>query len=155
MDQWFSKLLVSKYRVWRSGTKAERTFLVRLHHWWRLSTRWEWVRGMCTRCTVKEDGGCGLAVSFAWRKAGIRLRHCLGRPLRRGTGADHLALGGGPSRTRWKQLERRGTSCGGWPRTGLNGRSLSMPYAPPAGLRGLSEWVECSYWSNKRSANLI
>ena len=112
MDQWFSKLLVSKYRVWRSGTKAERTFLVRLHHWWRLSTRWEWVRGMCTRCTVKEDGGCGLAVSFAWRKAGIRLRRCLGRPLGRGTGADHLALGGGPSRTRWKQLERHGTSCG-------------------------------------------
>ena len=37
-------------------------------------------------------------------------------PLGRGTGADHSALGGGPSRTRWKQLERRGTSCGGWPK---------------------------------------
>ena len=54
-------------------------------------------------------------------------------PLGRGTGADHSALGGGPSRTRWKQLERRGTSCGGWPRTGLNGRSLSVPYAPLSG----------------------
>ena len=89
----------------------------------------------------KEDGGRGLAMSFAWRKAGIRSRRCLGRPLERGTGADHSALGGGPSRTRWKQLERRGTSCGSWPRTGLNGRSLLVPYAPPAGLRGLSEWV--------------
>ena len=89
----------------------------------------------------KEDGGRGLAMSFAWRKAGTRSRRCLGRPLGRGTGVDHSALGGGPSRTRWKQLERRGTSCGGWPRTGLNGRSLSVPYAPPAGLRGLSEWV--------------
>ena len=64
----------------------------------------------------KEDGGRGLAMSFAWRKAGTRSRRCLGRPLGRGTGVDHSALGGGPSRTRWKQLERRGTSCGGWPR---------------------------------------
>ena len=88
----------------------------------------------------KEDGGRGLAMSFAWRKAGIRSRRCLGRPLGRGTGADHSALGGGPSRTRWKQLERRGTSCDGWPRTGLNGRSLSVPYAPPSGAPRI-DWL--------------
>ena len=75
----------------------------------------------------------------------------------RGTGADHSALGEGPARTRWKQLERRGTSCGGWRRTGLNGRSLSVPYAPPAGLRGMTDWltVECTSSHNKQMDTLL
>ena len=64
----------SMYRVWRPGTKAERTFLVRRHHWRRLSTRWEWVRGMCARC---KKGRHPLE-ALSWVPPGKRHR---GRPL--------------------------------------------------------------------------
>ena len=95
----------SMYRVWRPGTKAERTFLVWLHHWRRLSTRWEWVRGMCARCidsqlrwtwlghVLRMKKGRHPLEALSWAPPGKRHR---GRPL------PDSALGGGPSRTRWK-----------------------------------------------------
>ena len=123
----------TKLRIYQSNVRS--TLLYASETWRtnkKLESKLRGFQGRCLRRILKVRWQEKVCNEEIWRRTGMN-NIVLGAPLGRGTGADHSALGGGPSRTRWKQLERRGTSCGGWPRTGLNGRSLSVPYAPLSG----------------------
>ena len=123
----------TKLRIYQSNVRS--TLLYASETWRtnkKLESKLRGFQGRCLRRILKVRWQEKVCSEEIWRRTGMN-NIVLGAPLGRGTGADHSALGGGPSRTRWKQLERRGTSCGGWPRTGLNGRSLSVPYATLSG----------------------
>ena len=80
-------------------------------------------------------------MSCAWRKAGTPSKPCPGRRHESETEDDPWERGSGQSRRRWRPWTRPGTSWSGSPKTELAGDPLSAPFALPAELRGLSEWV--------------